>query len=881
MSKVLDYRKYIIPQNVYTKWYSAYDVHQRIMTQDLVTINTLKEFDERPKAVRAKKGTDFCIKLAQQQDEENPDLVNTWTRTFDFLDESMIIDHEGEHSFRSLSDDKVCFSPALTMSLGVLKETEIITRKVDGIEKHFLELGKYPQSIPDAETCDRLNMEWASGTLSSSCTGRNYSYLKYIGDNCYTLVNMSEYELDGRKFVRTCLDDSKSGENGFDWFEVEPISFEITNWKNLPKYVNERGKRFNAQNFLQLESEKSLTSGMPMSYFVLDTENKEYCQWGLSPARAFLNSSAIADFKQKGYGHKQFIDFSQSGFINEALYLTRPSQKDYIIPPLMQEILTDTFKYCELDSLTVHKNITYCEKDAIGWLKFKYALYNEASQKLTFSKTKPENYNGILFDTETLKKYIINFKVEDLLGIQDYKALNELLRKLQKSDFAIPRDIVNELNLHKLLPQFARDSHFNYISSEIPSVREVFSKIGYNNAVSLFRFISAVGCFSSEKLQDKGGCDTSIIVGQKTSAMIAGLLKENILKGDDYQKIFNPISIEFKATQSFIRFITQRVGRKLINFEMLVNLAEKLEDNCLFDKIMRFFDDVLRYKKSLDERGMPINLGWEEAIINYLSCSHFVGIDKSTNVDIAKLFYERGLSQSLFEQASQMRMLALKHNVPEHILGKPLKEETIPEKIEKIKKETADNLLKCKVLMEKAYKQQFTYEFLNKYDPANAIIGIYCSCCAVINGAYYGKHIAEATILEKDVQNIVIRNAKEEIIAKGAIYVNEREGYAVINDFEVNEAYQSESYNESIFRAFLRAVNDFVDEYDRMHPDNPMKKVVVGDGCNKLVEHCKIFKTMYKPLFVPFRYQFCDAETYQYILYENNNADACVQDVEF
>ena len=51
--------------------------------------------------------------------------------------------------------------------------------------------------------------------------------------------------------------------------------------------------------------------------------------------------------------------------------------------------------------------------------------------------------------------------------------------------------------------------------------------------------------------------------------------------------------------------------------------------------------------------------------------------------------------------------------------------------------------------------------------------------------------IAKATIESPDIQNIVVRNAKGDIIAKGALYMNRKFGYGVINDFEINSRYKA------------------------------------------------------------------------------------------
>ena len=178
-----------------------------------------------------------------------------------------------------------------------------------------------------------------------------------------------------------------------------------------------------------------------------------------------------------------------------------------------------------------------------------------------------------------------------------------------------------------------------------------------------------------------------------------------------------------------------------------------------------------------------------------------------------------------------------------------------------------------KILIDNLYSKQFTYEMLSKYDPRNAIMGLYASCCGTITSSFYGKDIAKASLIAKDVQNLVVRDSSGEIIAKGTLYVNKDEGYAVFNDFEINQKYreyetdagryntvtpaqkQKEHERDLIFDAFMRGIKAFVKEWDISHPDRPINIVNVGMGYNRLKAQCE-------------KYSFKDAAEHQRILYD-------------
>lgn len=218
-------------------------------------------------------------------------------------------------------------------------------------------------------------------------------------------------------------------------------------------------------------------------------------------------------------------------------------------------------------------------------------------------------------------------------------------------------------------------------------------------------------------------------------------------------------------------------------------------------------------------------------------------------------------------------------------MGQPIREETILESIERIKKQTEEELANGREMIEELYDKQFTYEWLSKNDPHNSIMGLFCSCCGTITSQFYGRHIARASVIAPNVQNLVVRNSKGDIISKGTVYVNKAKGYAVINDFELNERYrQHESFSgrynveetspeeqerEMIFKAFQRGLKAFVEEYDKQNPEKPLTQINIGMGYNRLKKQVERFKKATSDLIVPPEYSFRDAMTNeQYILYQ-------------
>lgn len=347
--------------------------------------------------------------------------------------------------------------------------------------------------------------------------------------------------------------------------------------------------------------------------------------------------------------------------------------------------------------------------------------------------------------------------------------------------------------------------------------------------------------------------------------------------------MFDSLPIDVEPNQDFIKFISLQGDKKNFqNLQLLLSLEKDYPG--IFIKVMSNFNKVKSFRETLDENGKPKRLSWEETLTKFYFMTKYIGVKKE-NEDIAEVFTGKGLSQEVFDMANELRQQAKKANIPEHILGHSVKEESILESIERIKKQTEEELVSGKEMIDELYDKQFTYEWLSKNDPHNAIMGLFCSCCGTITSCAYGKDIARASIIAPDVQNLVVRNSQGDIISKGTLYIDKKRGYAVFNDFELNERYRhheagigrynveetskDEQDREMIFKAFQRGLKAFIEEYDKQNPENPLKQVNIGMGYNRLKKQIERFKIATQRLTAPAEYKFQDAmANEQYILYK-------------
>ena len=464
--------------------------------------------------------------------------------------------------------------------------------------------------------------------------------------------------------------------------------------------------------------------------------------------------------------------------------------------------------------------------------------------------------------------------------------------KKSKSSKFIPKSYFKLLISRQEEEDFITNADFRAFNSNIQNLKELLSKYPAEEQMDFFKFAVSLGCFSTEKIVDKNGKETEVTVGQKASALLAKLIKTPELRIGQYHGLFTSLPIEAKASKEFLDFITPQ-GKKNDNLELLTSI----ENECpgIFAKVMNNFEKVQEYRNTIAKDGTPKTVPWEEALKKYYFGEKYTNVTEETR-DIADLYSHKGINQRIFDKAVELRTQAKENGVPEQLLGKEIRELSILEEIENLKSQTAEELANSKELIDDLYSRQFTYEWLNKNDPRNAILGLYASCCGTITSIHYGRFIAESSIIQKDVQNLVVRDVKGEIIAKGTIYVNEKQGYGVFNDFELNKKYREHEHfsgiydgdnkeeseltesekaqrkeRDLIFSAFQRGIKAFTEEYDKQHPDKPLQQINVGMGYNRLKRNVEKFEEATELLSVPIEYDFQDAGKKQHILYKRDN----------
>lgn len=896
-----DLRSFIVPVRI-ENTNEFGEIEDSYFTIDLIYIENAEEYMDRKKDWSQEEITDYSLM--------NGGVSELWLRSTDsypYIDTTSYSEVYGDDSSRTEYSIMPCLNFKISKELGEFDISE--ENDEQNKTRHFLSIGEYPKDKVSKQLSDILEKLYHGGRLTEKikATGRWYSV---NGGNSERLTYLEkhnpEFEYEGNKYVRVVQnaynnsleysDGTKTGKNGIvRWVKVEPISFEILNWDSLPKSINPNGT--NKDDSFKLKSSKGIVASIP---FLQHGNSLSFSKsfWEYSTIREFLNGTRIKDIYSNFGG-----DFSKGcSFLDEAFDLSREAIKEYELPEGEREIGDNTFCGCvSLERIIIPSGVKCIGKKAFSGINFRYLYINDNDGSVIFSRDEIQNDNYRKIDAfdkvmATLDDidYNVIFENAKLFAFDEQtRNLINFAEKLNKSKFRMPYVYVEQLIKKDLAKNLIENGEFRFLRSEIPDINDKLLDFSDNEKINFYKFANALGCFSKERMFDEKGKETEVIVGQKATSLLMQFLKTGAIKLGQFEDLVGKMPFGVEPNQEFLKFLSVKgKGGNFENLEVLMELNSKYSG--LIAKVMQDFEAVKSYRESVNEAGKPILVSWKECLEKFYLNNKYVGVTDK-NKDIAKLYAKKGITQVDFDFASQLREMAIDDGVPEHIIGKPLKEESIIEAIERIREQTARNLQDSKEILDELYDKQFYYEWLNKRDAVNGIIGIYCSCCASINNAGYGADIAEATITSKDVQNLVVRNLKGNIIAKGTAYINRKYGYVVINDFELNRRYKhhemkaedkylpeydtgrydvpedskEEEERNLIFKAFQRGIKAFVEEYDKHNPDNPIRQVNIGMGYNRLKRQVETLEKSAGRLDVPPEYGFMDAtENPQYVLYK-------------
>ena len=453
-----------------------------------------------------------------------------------------------------------------------------------------------------------------------------------------------------------------------------------------------------------------------------------------------------------------------------------------------------------------NESIVLVKKKKLDSDRYQYIDYEKYMELLDVNRPNAIIIS-LLFSLEELKKkeiknidYLLDFISKENINKKNYKRIKNAL--YNNKEF---------LNLIK---------HIEGEVSEKPTFLSII-KQSYNEGLSkikkydLFKLVYTLG-----------GFDDDIKNRQKATEFIKNVFDKEVFDSKKIHGMFGALKFS-DFNKEWQEFFTNKK-----NFIELINL-ENEESGCIA-KICNNFEKIKEFARS-NKGNQHYRKVTFEICKEYFKKIKFDRVDMST-VDISEEIGKYTRSQNSFDEAVEIRneFLKLKKEgvLHEHLLEESLTEKNIFEQIEIEKENILESAKNTLEFLNELSNKRFTYEFLSKQDPLNFTLGKYCSCCAHLEGMGYS--IMKASILHPDCQNIIIRNEEGKIIAKSTLYINRSQGYGVLNNIEINDKITSKEEKRIIYMKYKKAIEDFVEIYNRKNKNNPIIQVNVGMKLNDL-----------------------------------------------
>lgn len=323
-----DLRKNIIPTVLENTDENSKFGNPEFNTKDLIWIESSKGQGNSSKEIYARRlsTTDHAKanNVNIQESHARNGKCTTWTFLRDSLsnEEVHCILEDGELGacYTNYSNGGLC--PLLHYKIPSENETSKLQIKEvkdtkGNVIYHVIQIAEYPKTKENEELSRKLELLYHGGKTKDGidCTGRWYSTNGEKNRNKnYAGRHSPEFEYEGKRYVREIayhceleeqigheeyLDGTKLGIPGnAKWMRVEPISFIIRNWDEMPKYINSKGKG-NAK-YLDLKAEEAITSNI--SFYPVKNVyqvDKNSTMWQNSTIRGFFNGIDVRNIRNK------------------------------------------------------------------------------------------------------------------------------------------------------------------------------------------------------------------------------------------------------------------------------------------------------------------------------------------------------------------------------------------------------------------------------------------------------------------------------------------------------------------------------------------------------------------------------------------------------
>lgn len=418
----------------------------------------------------------------------------------------------------------------------------------------------------------------------------------------------------------------------------------------------------------------------------------------------------------------------------------------------------------------------------------------------------------ILYNNSFHMKVINEQGLEEEMSLDQKKAFVEGLPNGEELQFKLLRyqewslactskkGVLNQELLNQIPPEImmvlpGKKEHLNEIKQGLKSYwllrRE--AKFRFEESVDLFKACYSLGLFDGDKKHsDYIGeylwneivyhrftqsfvhevFDTfQIDKGYKkhVSTLLLHALKDPYFKREP--QLISRINNEFNLIRDFIETSYKRDIRNISPRIRMLNEQDQLNEEEM-EELYRLQDEIQTKQSTMNRIGL-------NEVKFYMDNNIFKIREGNEELNTVAT-YLRGMSQKDFDQVQDI-----------YEQSKGLEKKIIPTKDQE--------------------HHDISYQWSLSDNPYNLVLGYIVNCCARKGGA--GEDIMVQSMVNPCVQNLILRDQNQNIIAKSTAFYNEEEGYILFNNVEASHTFvgaASEQRLESARKAVYRAVSDQV-----------------------------------------------------------------------
>jgi len=348
LKNIMELKELIVPTILENTDENAEYGDKSFNTKDLIYIPSKKEVEDGNLSDFLCSATDYAILNGAMMNRLEDNSIVCWETylrsqcedDYEILVDTICADGPIPQSSSDNVDNYFLgYQPVLQLNLLEIESVRRTFKDTFKIDEtyHTIEFGEYPKTYVGKELNKQL--ENARNTFNLFPTGK-----KYVGyvDFAKTPTIIEEYEFNGNKYVRVVpelRDDDSILKDGTCpdinlpyWVKVEPITWEIKNWDDMPTDINPIGT--GTAKTIIIQTQEAIMSGIPFYLGEEGDENSE--MWQNSSIRGYLNGYNVCNISTNGnpnFSAPNGGDFTEHNFLTEAFSqeLQLTSKKDEVV----------------------------------------------------------------------------------------------------------------------------------------------------------------------------------------------------------------------------------------------------------------------------------------------------------------------------------------------------------------------------------------------------------------------------------------------------------------------------------------------------------------------------------------------------------------------